>query len=184
MCRSTVRRFGSRRTAATRSKATTSERTSRAASRLGNNRGIVLESTPNLIGGDTEVERNVISGSTQENIRVDAGGNTIQGNYIGTDATGTTPLAPSEAPNSNGIFINGDNDTIIGGTAFGQGNLISGNGANGILFSGNGNIIRGNLIGTNAAGTAAVCNDDGRHRDRVGRRTATSSAGSTPALAT
>ena len=126
--------------------------------RLGNNRGVVLESTPNLIGGDTEVERNVISGSTVENIRVDAGGNTIQGNYIGTDATGTSSLAAPASPNSNGIYINGDNNTIIGGTAFGQGNLISGNGGSGIFVSGNSNIIRGNLIGTNAAGTAAVCN--------------------------
>ena len=64
--------------------------------RLGNNRGIVLESTPNLIGGDTPAERNVISGSTYENILVNAEGNTIQGNYIGTDATGTTSLAPAD----------------------------------------------------------------------------------------
>ncbi len=126
--------------------------------RAGNSRGIWLSSSPNVVGGDTSAERNVISGSTLENIRVDASGNTIQGNYIGIDATGTVSLALPESPNSNGIFINGDNDTIIGGTTFGQGNLISGNGGNGIFVSGSGNIIRGNLIGTNAAGTAAVCN--------------------------
>ena len=130
------------------------------ATRLGNNRAIVLESSTNLIGGDTPAERNVISGSTFESIRVDAGGNTIQGNYIGTDATGATSLALSATGNENGIFINGSaGGNTIGGTTFGQGNLISGNGASGILINGGSNIIRGNLIGTNAAGTGAVCNE-------------------------
>ena len=70
----------------------------------------------------------MISGSTVESIRVDAGGNTIQGNYIGTDATGATSLALSATGNENGIFINGAPGNTIGGTTFGQGNLISGNG--------------------------------------------------------
>ena len=100
----------------------------------------------------------MISGSTVENVRVDATGNTIRGNYIGTDATGSTSLAPSESPNANGIFVNGVTGVTIGGTASGQGNLISGNGGNGIVLSGTSVVIQGNLIGTNAAGTSAVCN--------------------------
>src|SRR5207248_7137544 len=80
-------------------------------------------------------------------------------NFIGTDATGAVAL-----PNDVGVVINNVPNNLIGGTAAGAGNLISGNRNGGIVVSGTtanpatGNVIQGNLIGTNAAGTAAVPN--------------------------
>src|SRR5262249_46607681 len=72
------------------------------------------------------------------------------GNYLGTDASGNTPFG-----NSNGIIVRGDHTTVVG-------NLLSGNGVDGILVEGgNQSVIQGNLIGTNATGTAAVPNEYG-----------------------
>ena len=93
-------------------------------------------------------EGNVISGNMAGIVA--ASNTTIQGNRIGTNATGTTAI-----PNTNeGISLEGSN-SLIGGLTNGQGNLISGNGQDGILLNNaNTNTIVGNLIGTDAAGTA------------------------------
>jgi CSLREA domain-containing protein len=83
------------------------------------------------------------------------GGNTIQGNFLGTNLAGT-----AAAPNArNGIDVRTAGNTI-GGAGLGEGNLISGNTECGILTLGGGssNVILGNRIGTNQAGTAAVAN--------------------------
>jgi uncharacterized repeat protein (TIGR01451 family) len=85
-----------------------------------------------------------------------AGGNTIQGNYVGTDAAGTGPAANT----SLGIQVSSANNTI-GGIGPGEGNLVSGNGGTGVLMSGaaaTGNQVIGNRVGTNAAGTGAIPN--------------------------
>ena len=80
------------------------------------------------------------------------------GNYIGLDATGTADLGNT----NQGIAIfNGSHDNIIGGTAAGAGNVISGNDGEGIRIinaGATGNLVQGNLIGTNAAGTAGIGN--------------------------
>ena len=47
---------------------------------------------------------------------------------------------------------------VVGGTAAGDGNQISGNGGVGINVQQNGATIRGNLIGVDAAGTGALGN--------------------------
>jgi hypothetical protein len=53
----------------------------------------------------------------------------------------------------------GASGDLVGGTVAGSGNVISGNHANGIWFlAASGDTVEGNLIGTNAAGTAAVAN--------------------------
>lgn len=105
--------------------------------------------------------------------------NTIQGNFIGTNAAGTARVA--NLSGSTGIRITGGADNIIGGTSVGQGNLISGNGilngGPGIFLNGNnggnpnvcsgaptpvsGTIIQGNLIGTDRTGSYAVANNTG-----------------------
>ena len=67
---------------------------------------------------------------------------------------------PAQEPwnNGNGIYILGSNN-IIGGASVGAGNLISGNGENGILITGpGGNVIEGNYVGTNVAGSADLGN--------------------------
>ena len=80
--------------------------------------------------------------------------NVIQGNHIGIDATGTT-----KRQNSTGILLVNSSNNQIGGTTAAARNVISGNGSSGIEVNGNNNVIQGNYIGTNAAGTAAVRND-------------------------
>lgn len=87
--------------------------------------------------------------------------NVVQGNYIGTNAAGTGALANAFA----GVAIfGGAQGNVVGGTAAGARNVISGNADRGITISDagtNGNLVQGNFIGTNAAGTAAVGNGSG-----------------------
>ena len=103
--------------------------------------------------------RNVISDGSNEGIELSgssATGNLIAGSYIGTDATGTTGLA-----NNVGVFVtNNSGANTIGGSQAGAGNLISGNTNGGILIEGGSddNLVQGNDIGTNAAGSAAIPN--------------------------
>ncbi len=131
---------------------------------LGNgDRGVELEdSSNNTVGGTTAAARNLISGNNDDGIALlysAATGNLIQGNYIGTNISGTAALGNS----SEGIYIFNDaDDNTIGGTTAGAGNLISGNGDDGIeLYTAtSGNIIQGNLIGTDASGTADLGNID------------------------
>ena len=91
-------------------------------------------------------------------------GNQVLGNYIGTDVTGTVSL-PN---NSSGVLISDTaTNNQIGDDVAGAGNVISGNGNNGQfavgvnLNGGSANVVQGNFIGTNAAGTAAVPNSNG-----------------------
>jgi CSLREA domain-containing protein len=86
----------------------------------------------------------------QGGIVLSSDGNLVADNDIGTDAAGTPGLGNQGA----GIGVTGTNNTI-GGTAAGAGNVISGNGNEGIFIRGGGNLVQGNKIGTNAAGTAA-----------------------------
>ena len=109
----------------------------------------------NLIGGNTPAARNLISGNIRNGMTFDqTTGSMVYGNYIGTNAAGTGALGNHGA--GIGIFVGGG-QFIIGG-AGSYGNLISGNGTNGIQFQSSSNTIQGNLIGTNAAGTAAIPN--------------------------
>ena len=116
---------------------------------------IALGATSNMIGGATAAARNVISGNTNLGIEIRAASNsnTIAGNYIGTDATGAAAL-----PNAlDGIRVDASNQTQI------VGNVISGHSTQpsaGVFITGGGtdNDLKGNLVGTNAAGTAALPN--------------------------
>ncbi len=71
--------------------------------------------------------------------------NIIEGNFIGTDVTGTL----DNGNGGNGINVDGD-DNVIGGVQVWQRNLISGNNGSGIVvgINGAGNRIWGNFIGT------------------------------------
>ena len=82
------------------------------------------------------------------------GGHTIQGNFIGTDVTGTQPLGNL----NNGIDITASPQVTIGGTGPGDGNLVSANDGNAIwIHTGSDEAtLQGNRIGTNAAGTAVL----------------------------
>ena len=104
----------------------------------------------NTIGGTTTAARNVISGNFDDGILLtdfSTSSNAIQGNYIGSDASGQHAL-----PNSNdGIQIdNQANVNVIG--ASNAGNLIAYNGSNGVEIDGTiGNVIQYDTINDNGA---------------------------------
>lgn len=123
--------------------------------------GININSSGNTIGGTSAAARNIISGNANNQIRLLTSGatlNIVQGNYIGTDASGNLALGGA----GSGIVLNGGAaGNQIGGAAPGAGNVSSGNGQHGMVFHGLGtsnNIVQGNVCGTNAAGSAAVPN--------------------------
>ena len=115
----------------------------------------------NLIGGTEDGARNIVSGNLY-NVGLGGGsgatGNTVQGNYIGTDRSGSVALANSGA----GVFIyDNGSDNLVGGTEPGAGNLISGNTFGGVFMISPGvigNIVQGNFIGTDASGTKPLGN--------------------------
>jgi hypothetical protein len=122
---------------------------------IGNN-GAGTGSSNNVIGGPTAAARNVISGNASTGIKLfddTITGTVVQGNYIGTDASGLAAIG-----NGTGVTLLRTNDSVVGGTVAGAGNVISGNNGDGISLDGSRNLIQGNLVGTNAAGTAAVPN--------------------------
>jgi len=127
-----------------------------------NGTGLLTLQGGNVVGGPGEGERNVISGNSGRGIDCYSGGNYIRGNFIGTDAGGTAPLGNG----GDGIYASPGGGNIIGGAGSGEGNVISGNTGVGIhLEQSDNNIIRGNFIGTNAAGMSALPNEDGIHVD-------------------
>jgi len=86
-----------------------------------------------------------------------ATGNSVLGNFIGTDVNGTADLGND----GNGVVVDNAAGNRIGGTAAGDRNIISGNDAFGVLINAagaTGNTVLGNIIGTNAAGTTALPN--------------------------
>ena len=112
----------------------------------------------NVIGGNVASDRNIISGNNGHGVMITGGfdtiGNVVIGNYIGTNVAGTAALANG----GNGIVIQAR--STVGGTVAGQGNLISGNGQNGISVSQDDNesTIQGNFIGTDVSGTLPLGN--------------------------
>ncbi len=134
------------------------------------NRGFgvkIREASGNLIGGPDTTARNIISANGNEgsprfgvHIEYDDSpeGNTVQGNFIGTDSTGTADVGNISA----GVFIlHSANNKILN-------NVVSGNGGGIGIFEGDtpdfqidaiNNIIKGNLIGVNRYGTEILSND-------------------------
>jgi hypothetical protein len=119
--------------------------------------GIQSDAPSYRIGGASIAERNVISGNSGWGLLLQGEGTMaarrVIGNYIGTDPTGTESRS-----NNGGLWVN--STITIGGAAAGEGNLISGNGTAGIavLNDDNAVTVQGNIIGLNAAGTAAIPN--------------------------
>jgi len=131
---------------------------------LGNLEGIVvwIDASDTTIGGTTPAARNVVSGNQRDGISLtrDADGATIQGNYIGVDVTGSNELGNAY----QGIEIYGATGVSVGGAVEGAGNVISGNDYSGVMLRQTSNVnpedvvIQGNLIGTDASGTAVIGN--------------------------
>jgi hypothetical protein len=128
--------------------------------------GVILVNgaSGNTIGGTNIGAGNVISGNLGNGILLRSSNvvnNTIQGNIIGTDATGLNPLPNSVA----GVTVDtGSSSNLIGGTVAGARNVISGNNLPydyGVIITSagtSGNVVEGNYIGLGANGEAAVSN--------------------------
>src|SRR5205814_1264507 len=136
---------------------------------VGNGRGVFLDSNATL-GGTTAGARNVVSGNVGDGVFAAGGHNVIEGNYIGTDRTGTKALGNTTG--GGGVYVAGGNGDLIGGpewrgggsgtgasnntlggTAAGARNVIADNRASGVAIGQNagepstsGNSILGNSI--------------------------------------
>src|SRR5205085_2544082 len=100
---------------------------------LGNGIGVQIENSANNgIGCTTPDERNLISANTGDGVEImgtSANGNLVQGNFIGTDRTGTLDLANS----GDGIHLGGDTqNNYIGGTSSNLANIIAHNAGVGV----------------------------------------------------
>ncbi len=136
----------------------------------------VLDGDDNLIGGTTSQDANIISGNGGNGIflgtTITAGGATnrtqIVGNRIGTNALGLQAI-PNQG---NGIHIQSGSQNVVGGSAAGSANLISGNAGSGVFFGytafeldnsisrlvADNNTLLGNVIGLNVNRDAALGN--------------------------
>ncbi|MBX3179181.1 MAG: DUF5011 domain-containing protein [Candidatus Hydrogenedentes bacterium] len=125
----------------------------------GNYRGLLADFCLDLEVGAPGAG-NVISGNgTRGMTIIDSAGALIQGNFIGTDVTGSTAIPNDDS----GLQIIGNffgvDRNLVGGSGAGEGNVISGNFDDGIiLLDASGVDIEGNHIGVSASGTQAVPN--------------------------
>src|SRR5262249_26657583 len=100
-----------------------------------------------VIGGSAAA-RNIISGNGHDGILFSSGNeghNRVENNFIGTNPDGVAAIPNAVA----GVELGSPADVI--GTP-GNGNVISGNGGDGIFLTFNRNQIQGNLIGTDITG--------------------------------
>jgi CSLREA domain-containing protein len=121
-------------------------------------RGILVSAPSVLIGGTIPEARNVVSGNSGFGIQISAINTMVQGNYIGTDASGMASV-----PNNGvGIHMFQSTGAKIGGTNAGEGNLISGAGGTlgfGIWLEQSSNVqVMGNAIGIAANGITPLGN--------------------------
>ena len=120
--------------------------------------GLVISGNSNSIGGLNTANRNLISGHIGRGVVVFGDGNTLSGNLIGSDKTGTEKI-----PNGSGVQVSGEGNFIGAGSAnplglASGGNLISGNTFNGINIFGTGNSVVLNRVGVEITGTSALGN--------------------------
>jgi CSLREA domain-containing protein len=116
----------------------------------------IVSGSNNLIGGSTPGTGNLISGNGRYGVLIQgvANANKLEGNYIGTNASGATAIANGQS----GVLIE-STFNFVGGTQTGTGNVISGNALHGIHLNGataNVNSIQGNFIGLTADGLSAL----------------------------
>ena len=136
--------------------------------------GVFIRSPNNTVGGTSPAARNVVSGNAPyDGVYVSAAdvpgltdGTIIQGNFIGTQADGVSPLGNARF----GVLVTHSSAmTTVGGTDAGAGNRIAFNGDTGVAVHTNGtrNTIRANRIfssgalGIDLAGNGVTPNDVG-----------------------
>jgi hypothetical protein len=131
--------------------------------RIVNNVGVLIDGSAksNTIGGTTAGARDVISANQSHGVVIDSSGttfNVVEGDYIGTDATGTQALANG----ADGVNIyGGATANTVGGTTAGARDVISGNTSAGVYLSDastSANVVEGDYIGTDTTGAKALAN--------------------------
>ena len=113
----------------------------------------------NTIGGTDAGAGNLLSGNSQGGVGLNGAGadsNLVQGNFIGTDASGQVALGNT----LSGVTILGGNSNLVGGTTTAARNIISANKLAGVYITTNsvGNLVQGNFIGVDATGANALGN--------------------------
>ncbi len=114
--------------------------------------GVFVQTPNNRVGGPNPGARNLISGKGAVGIEIFeafASNNVVQGNFIGTDRTGTRAIGNTDRALVVNMAASGN---FIGGSAAGAGNVISGNLDRGITLDGSDNRVWGNFIGTTVTG--------------------------------
>lgn len=122
---------------------------------------LVNGATGNTIGGTTPGSGNVSSGNGQAGVDITAAGsNTIVGNLLGTNASGSGAVG-----NLKGVGLGGGSpNNLVGGTTPAARNVISGNTNRGVVIGAsgsNGNLLEGNYIGLDASGSGPLPNGIG-----------------------
>src|SRR5262249_29219299 len=109
----------------------------------------IVDAASNTVGGTTAAARNIIAGNTRNGVLISstgaaaATGNLVEGNFIGTDVTGTLAVANGD----HGVQVADAASNTIGGTTAAARNIIAGNSRDGVLISGYGvAVTTGNLV--------------------------------------
>jgi hypothetical protein len=138
----------------------------------------------NLIGAENLTFGNLVSGNQGIGIELNGPGvteNIVNGNLIGTNWSGQYELSNV----GDGLRLTqGAHDNLIGGPHAYSGNLLSGNGGNGICLRGEnvtGNLLTANWVGPTLSGYGALGNgwidgdgillDSGAHHNTIGGMT-------------
>ena len=115
-------------------------------------------------GGST-IRGLVVNRFAGNGIVVQSNGNTIVGNFVGTNPAGTTRMPNGTFPNSgDGIRVANASNNNIGTTSLADRNVVSGNAIDGIHILGDlinpatGNMIQNNFVGVAADGKSSVGN--------------------------
>ncbi|HKG14395.1 MAG TPA: FG-GAP-like repeat-containing protein, partial [Pyrinomonadaceae bacterium] len=112
----------------------------------------------NVVSGGSTIQGLAVNNFNGHGVRLGtAGGNTVRGSFVGTNAPGNAAKANS----GHGVFVDNTPNNTVGGAAAGDGNVISGNLGQGVRVEGSGatgNLVAGNLVGTDLSGTAALGN--------------------------
>ena len=130
----------------------------------------------NTIGGTVSGSLDLLSGNTSDGVQITGSGtsgNVVEGDFIGTNSTGSSPLA-----NDVGVLVqNGATNNTIGALTVGApSDVIAGNTTDGVQIAGSGttgNVVWGDYIGNTGSSALANANNgvslfDGATNNTIG----------------
>jgi hypothetical protein len=119
--------------------------------------GVVVSAPAAILGSTLPGSGNLISGNAGDGVQLleGADGTSLAGNVIGLNGAGDSAVGNA----GSGVLVTASN-VIIGLTVTGEGNVISGNGGDGVTLLGTHNArVWNNFIGTDATATTGLGND-------------------------